>query len=417
MKTTPSLTLIALLALAVSTRADTTSLDALEARLAALETRAPNTLNVQWRDGITFASDDKAFQLRLGGRVQNDWAFYLDADEALEDQVGQLEDGIEFRRIWLELGGTIYENTEYMVTLDFAGGRTGVRNMFLGFRNVPYLGGIRIGHQLEPFSLESITPNKYLTFIERGLPSAFYPFYNTGIRVSRTLADRRMTLSYGLFRETDDTGKIVSDSGYNATARLTGLPLASDDGRRLVHLGFSASRKGTPDGETTFRARPENRQAPFFAGVTNLPADKVLLAGLEFAAVLGSFSAQAEWYMASPDTEGNDPEFSGYYAQVSYFLTGEHRPYNRAGGSFDRVRPASNFRGKDGGCGAWEIAFRVSGIDFNDGDIDGGEVLNLTAAVNWYINPNLKIAVNYIHSDLKEVGEAHTLLTRFQFDF
>ena len=58
------------------------------------------------------------------------------------------------------------------------------------------------------------------------------------------------------------------------------------------------------------------------------------------------------------------------YAYVSYFLTGENRPYDRKLGVFDRVRPYEDFfrvRTDDGsietGWGAWELAYRFSYID------------------------------------------------------
>ena len=66
--------------------------------------------------------------------------------------------------------------------------------------------------------------------------------------------------------------------------------------------------------------------------------------------------------------------FYGGYAFVSYFLTGENRPYNRKMGVFDRVKPYEDFfrvRDCDGnvstGHGAWELAYRFSYIDMLDG--------------------------------------------------
>lgn len=419
MKILPCLLAVPFAAMTLSAFADETDrLAAIEQRLAQLESSAPSRLNVEWKDGLTFTSEDKAFQLRLGGRIQHDWSFFLDADDALEEEVGDLEDGTDFRRIWLELGGTIYETGEFMVTLDFAGGKTGVRNLFVGIKDIPWVGNVRIGSQLEPFSLEAMTANKYVTFIERGLPSAFSPLYNTGIRVARTLADRNMTLSYGLFREADDTGRSVSDDGYNATARITGVPYAADKDRHLLHLGISASVKTTPEGEVRFRSRPEDRISPFFNDTEAIEADDLELYGFEAAMVWGPLSLQGEYVMASTAADdGPGYDFSGYYAQISYFLTGEHRPYSRATGAFGRVRPQQNFRGAEKGFGAWEVAFRVSGLDLNDQDVQGGDLQDMTAAVNWHLNPNMRFSMNYILADLKDVGEAHALVTRFQVDF
>lgn len=422
MKTSTKLKLLiaagALAITAAVAQQTTFNLTEMERRIAALEAAqqkpAPSTLHATWGPGLNFATEDKSIRIRIGGRLQNDWSFFTRTDQALLDEVGAMDDTVDFRRIWLEFDGALYQRTIFSIHLDFAGGKTGVRNVFVGLKDIPYVGTVRVGNQQEPFGLEEITSNNQLTFLERSM-AVFYPSYNTGIRVLRTLADQRMSLSYGVFRDTDDAGRIVSDDGYNLTARLTGLPVASEDGRRLIHLGAAASRQTTPTGRVNYRGRPDNRWAPPFVAATNIAADEASLAGLELAAVYGSFSFQAEWVLAAPDTEDGEPEFSGYYAQAGYFLTGEHRPYNRANGCFGAVSPKKPY-GK-GGWGAWELALRLSGVDLTDGNIDGGEMQNLTAGVNWYVNPHVRMMLNYVRSDLDGVGDSDAVLLRFQAAF
>jgi phosphate-selective porin OprO/OprP len=48
------------------------------------------------------------------------------------------------------------------------------------------------------------------------------------------------------------------------------------------------------------------------------------------------------------------------------------------------------------------VAGRLSYIDLNDGPIRGGEALNLTAGLNWYHRPNLRVMVNYVRANLKD---------------
>jgi phosphate-selective porin OprO/OprP len=102
---------------------------------------------------------------------------------------------------------------------------------------------------------------------------------------------------------------------------------------------------------------------------------------------------------------GNPDVFlGGAYAQLGYFLTGEHRPYDRALGQIDRVKPFTNFfrvrsdHGVASGWGAWELATRLSYIDLNDKDVHGGELVDVTAGINWYWNPYTKVVFNYIHA-------------------
>jgi phosphate-selective porin OprO/OprP len=118
--------------------------------------------------------------------------------------------------------------------------------------------------------------------------------------------------------------------------------------------------------------------------------------GLEGLWVRGPLSLQTETMAAIVNHATPYDLFYGSYAQVGYFLTGEHRPYDRKAGAIDRVIPFHSV-GK-GGRGAWEIAGRFSYIDLTDNLVIGGEMRNLTAGVNWYINPNCKWVFNYIHS-------------------
>ena len=46
-----------------------------------------------------------------------------------------------------------------------------------------------------------------------------------------------------------------------------------------------------------------------------------------------------------------------------------------------------------------EVVGRVSTIDLNDGLIEGGEMTDISAAVNWFLNPTTRVEFNYIYDD------------------
>ena len=60
---------------------------------------------------------------------------------------------------------------------------------------------------------------------------------------------------------------------------------------------------------------------------------------------------------------------------------------------------------------------RYSGLDLTDGVVAGGELNDVTLGLNWYLNAHSRAMVNYIWSDLKDVGVANILFVRFQVDF
>ncbi len=121
--------------------------------------------------------------------------------------------------------------------------------------------------------------------------------------------------------------------------------------------------------------------------------------GLESLWVRGPFSWQSEAMVCFVDTSTvGEAFFSGAYSQVGWFLTGEHRPYDRKAGAIDRVIPFQSVSKSGGGWGAWEVAARWSYIDVTDGAVLGGAMQNMTVGLNWYVNPYCKCVFNYIHS-------------------
>lgn len=383
-------------------------------------TAEAQSLSAQWKDGFRYESDDKNISIKVGGRIYNDWTFWLDADEALEDEetgVGELEDSVEFRTARLYTAGSIY-NLEYKAEYDFAGGDSEFKDVWLGLKGVPLVNSLRVGHQKEPFGLEELTSSRFITFLERGLTSALIPSFNAGIRAENALLDKKLVLSAGAFKEVDEFGEGSGDENYNLTGRIAALPYYYQEGKRLVHLGLAYSYKNIGSDSLRFRTRPEIHDAPRFVDTNDVAAESANLVGAELALVLQSLSVQSEYVQALVNTiDASDADLSSFYVMVSYFLTGETRPYKKGEGVFDRVHPLRDYIASEPGLGAWEVAARFSQIDLEDSIISGGKLLDYTLGLNWYLHPNARIMLNLIHSDEDDLGDAQALTMRFQVDF
>ncbi len=113
--------------------------------------------------------------------------------------------------------------------------------------------------------------------------------------------------------------------------------------------------------------------------------------------------------------------FSGAYAQIGYFLTGESRPYDRKKGVFAQPEPIQAGELFGSGIGAWEVVAGWSYIDLNDKSIQGGELGNYILGVNWYLSRLAKLQVMYMHSFLEDAdtGASDTKMAavRAQFRF
>lgn len=382
--------------------------------------RGPTDFRVFWKDGLRFETEDERYKLQIGGRIQHDIAFFEQSSE-LKRVFGDQEDGTEFRRTRLFVKGLLHDRIEFKVQWDFAGGDSDLKDVYLAFLDIPVVGAVKIGHFKEPFSLEELTSSKYITFMERALPSLFAPARNAGIMIGNDVLDSRLTWALGVFRDTNDYGMGIGDGDYAWTARVTGLPWYKDEGRRLLHLGLAYSMRNT-DGTVRLRQRPEIHLSQFrYVDTRRFTVDDMDLLGAELAFVYGPFSAQAEYTHASLDTRFlGDRDFSGFYAQASYFLTGEHRPYSTSKGTFGRIKPKHPFRGEDHGWGAWELAVRYSMLDLDDGFFRGGEEEDWTVGANWYLNSNVRLTLNYVHGEIDDFfydGDVDILGARFQVEF
>lgn len=383
---------------------------------------APETFRAYWKEGLRFETLDKKFKMQIGGRIMNDWTWWNDDDPSevetfLEES---LEDGSEFRRARLFVSGQLYERLKFKAQYDFAGGDAEFKDVYMELTKLGILGNLRVGHFKEPFSLEELTSSKYIQFLERGLPNAFAPSRNVGLMFHDHEFDGRMTWAIGMFRDADGFGESANEGGgeYNLTLRVTGLPWYENKGRQLLHLGLGYTHRSPHEDTVRFRQRPEVHLSPRFVNTGHLAADAEDRLGAEAAVVFGPLSFQGEYMFSAVDAlETEDPTFSGYYIQGSYFLTGENRKYKTSSGAFDRVKPKRNFIPGKSGPGAWEVALRYSRIDLNDEEINGGQLDDVTLGLTWHLNPNTRVMWNYVLADLERVDNVQAFTMRFQLDF
>ena len=376
--------------------------------------------------------------IRWSGQFQSD-AYFWTQDAVSRAAVGDIQNGVAFRRARLALNGD-YGPTEFRIEGDMAlAGRPSFLDVFAGIKNIPVLGTVRAGHFFEPFSLERYTANRFVTFLERGIQDQpFAPARNTGILVRNTYAEQRGTWAVGIFRtDSDNFGDDTGDNFQSAvTGRVTGLVYDEDAGTRYFHLGAAGSYRATKGNTARFRAQPEARlgattpNVPFFVDTGDITTGDYTLLGLEALLTEGSVSLQGEWIgSAVGNVRDGTLYFQSGYATVTWLVTGEHRPYRRDNGTYERTVPNRDFVRTEGGRtafgpGAVELALRVSHIDLDSGSVRGGKLTDFTFGVNWYLNPYFRVSTNYIHafpaaSNVKPNarGQTDAIAARVSFEF
>lgn len=368
----------------------------------------------------------------VNGVFQADVGFF-DQDPASIRAHGDIQDGADFRRARLSAKGAVTETVNYFFQMDFAFfGRPTFTDVWVEQTDIPVVGNVRFGQWKQPFSLEVVSSFRYTTFMERSvLFQPFTPFRHLGAGFYNHAENLNTTWAASTFRTGQDQyGDSISDKGgWGTCERLTHLMWYDEpsDGRYYLHTGVGHYFSRPPNDIFNFRTIPEffigenapgvvgtSGQAvpgalngtPFFVATGPLAINSYNVIGTELLWVQGPFSLQSEAMVTFVNRVENDPiVFEGFYAQAGYFLTGEHRPYDRVAGAIDRVKPFENFfmvRGQDcsrcTGWGAWEVATRLSYIDLNDQNVRGGTLTDWTVGVNWYWNPYTKMVFNYIHA-------------------
>ena len=409
--------------------------DAAKAGETAPVAAGPADWDFKWDNGFNVSRADGAFKLKFGGRTQLDGAIVSESD-GLSDDLRALGgegqgNGVEFRRARIFFEGTVYERLFFRAQYDFAEGSPAFKDVYMGLKGLGPVGSIQVGQFKEPFFLDEQTSSNYITFMERPLPNAFFPDRNVGVMAFNNLADKRMLWQVGVFRDSDDFGRVFSnfsDTDWDTAVRLTGLPVWSDDGSRFVHLGAAYVHRFRGESER-YRQRPEAHLTDRFVDTGTLPVSDTNVFGAELAWIHGPFSLQSEYThsLVNGDNGQENVDFWGAYAQVSYFLTGEHRVYEPEYGRFGRVKPKANFDPSEGTWGAFEIAARYSYLDLDDRSVRGGKLSDVTAGINWHLFPNARIMLNYVHADVsgREAtvnalpinGTGDIVQTRFQIDF
>jgi phosphate-selective porin OprO/OprP len=341
---------------------------------------------------------------KYGGRIMYDIAVW--GDTAMDNS------GTEFRRVRLFNSGKLYGNIKYKLQLDVAGGSIAFKDVWMELGELPLSGNLRVGHFKEPLRLEALTSSKYISFMERGLPIAFSPERNTGAMYHTSFGDR-LSIQSGVFCEGDSFGNNKeSTNNVNVTSRITYL--AMNNNSKTLHLGASNSIRKNSDHSYGFSSRSGNHLGNKLISVSFEDVEETNILGGEIAYVNNALSVQAE-YLQTTIIGATESMLSSYYGQISYFITGESRPYKSSLDGFGRVNPNSNY---GDGKGAIELVARVSNMNLTD--VNAGTLDNITVGINWYLNPYTRVMMNYVIGEMingEEIITEDAVMMRVQLDF
>ncbi|HMI20666.1 MAG TPA: porin [Sphingomonas sp.] len=429
--------------------------NALEARNKQLESEAAETQTrvqkvevraakeVQAGPAPTFSDVNGSFTFHPRGTFQLDYAAYHQRAGGYD-----FNNGTDIRRGRFGFDGTAWTVWRYRIEAEFVKNTVNLLDAYVqyaGFKNIL----LTVGQQKAPYGLEANGTDALATFLERGMANAAFGAVGAERRVGATIAitpTPQIIATVGIFGAGEGVQRNATtpDETYGVNGRVTFEPI--NDVGRLVHVGASAYHVSQIAGKAiSIGDRPDTRVdngqietvalAPITTGAIANQTRGVQGAtywGTEAAFVYDRFSLQGEYNHLHVNRYGfvADPNFDGYYAFGTVFLTGESRSFK--GGVVDRVKPFNDFNPAAGHWGAFELAVRYDRLNLTDHSFSPLDRVadSWTGGLNWYLNPNTRFIVNYIRfkgtnsplvvapvslNGTTAKGDAYA--TRLQFDF
>lgn len=406
--------------------------------------------------GFSIKSADGNNELRFRGQIQTDARFYPGHDGFSSGNGSTASPAVsapdtallkQFRPI---LQGTVGGKYDFLLTPDFGGGKVVVQDAYVDARFTPWA-QVKVGKQKTPFGLERLQGDADGKFIERGLPNNLVPNRDIGVQLHGLIADNTVDYAVGVFNGVIDGNSsdsfTSSDTDNNIdkelVARVFATPFKNDPGL-LQNLGVGLAAtysdfrgSGLGVNATTAQSASESNLPSFRSNLGQLSFFKYRTAAAGATTTTGTF-ADGERLRWSPQFYYYTGPFGlfGEYVAVdqdvskinagakrsdklkndawqivaSWVLTGEDAGYTNP-------IPKQPFNLSNGtGIGAWELVARYGEINvdnkafkpfgtgtaaaqlarsYADPRASAKQASAWAAGINWYLNRNLKLALDY----------------------
>jgi phosphate-selective porin len=331
-----------------------------------------------------------------------------------------------------------------------------VRDVYLNVRFRPEL-QFQAGQFKAPYAQETGIGDTSLDFVERGFQSILYPsaasaYRSPGAALHGDISGGIMQYWVGAF---NGKGYALANTTNQPEliGRLRFYPWRKSKSEWFRQLAFGGSidhaRARGLSGDQSFNATlPDGAYTFFPQFAINGPIERY---NGEFTYIKSSFSLRGEYDQLNQFRQNVGSEQAGglgflslpgitakaWDVSTTYLLTGEKRPENGTPRVNRPLFGPDTPGGQGRGLGAWELAFRFTGIQANEpqaafpnyytqGLVPGfnDHTVEYTAGVNWYPNYWVKYVLNLGVDQLKqpstigaEPQNYFVVLQRLQFRF
>ncbi len=363
-------------------------------------------LSAESQDGfLVFQNKAADYRIWFDVRVQADGAVFWGAPDGT-DKIGN---GASIRRARFAIKGQFRKDWYGELDMDLADGVVELKDAYMrfdGIRNVQ----LQVGNFKENFSISRNTTSRYLQFIERPMAVAFAPSRHLGVQAKFEVPLFWAAAGYFLQpvdgaetrANVEDNNKDFGNStGYSLTGKMVVRPLYELEDASL-HIGFAASYR-TPKADLSPNRYGSVRISSRNSTVVN--RKKYLDTGyipdvnfeLMYSAELAGHYKGLRWEAAylRDDVHINEhvadsptKRFWGVYAQAGVLLFGGKQNYDAGGAKYTRITPGRSW-------GDVELCARFDRLDLDSEDVRGGAANGWTVGVNYWVNSNIKMMLNY----------------------
>lgn len=426
-------------------------------RLSALEQNFNDTSWSFDNSRPTVKSGDGRFTLSFRARFQFDSAVFMQDDPASSTNFAQFKDlssGSVVRRAYFGIEGKAFNDFWYEFRLNGGGsdgGSAGASGVPAAGEGDPLVNIARIQYNgipnfrinvgiIEPIqSLDGSISSGQLIFLERpeieniAADSFGGGDSRRGIEATFQKTDVFMPGDNLVISGAFTGGKTGSNSGHGnfgdeptqAFGRvayrvwsdgISNVQIGGSGGAALFSGGNNTSTPGAVLG-LRFRERPEIRiDGTRLIDTGGINAKSGSYYGFDAAANIQNFYVGGEYMnftadrMASGARAADSPNFSGWFVEGTWVLTGETRQYspsamNNEYAAFNAPKVANPFSFSGDSWGAWELAVRYSDTNLNwrqnsiatlatQAGIAGGDQRIISIGLNWYLNQNIRIMID-----------------------
>jgi phosphate-selective porin OprO/OprP len=243
------------------------------------------------------------------------------------------------------------------------------------------------------------------------------PIMTDGIRWYGYLPKAKFFWSAGVFTDFIYEKSRFAIWDWQYSGRVGFRPIFSDQFGKLLHIGINA-RYAQPDNQQfRVRSKPESNPAPYFIDTGPFQSNRSASIGSEV------YYRSGRWMFGSEinfhhfySAEAGNPTYPGGNFVITYFFTGETRPYLSDNSVFYFIEPKKPLF--KGGLGAWELVMNYSFFNTNKGLQPGGNFWKITPMINWYATKSVRIEFVYGYGMLNRFqlnGATQFFQTRFQF--